>query len=170
MGYKPKMTMLNFTRLAFLAMWLGAAIFFSVVVAPAAFSVLRSFAVPNASEIAGSIVTRSLGVVNVAGFIVGVFLLLTLLFGRGSQGKFAFIIEALSVFIVAVTTGVGHWIIAAKMRALRAAMNLPVDQVALDDPNRVAFNNLHGYSVKALGLAMIAALIAMAVISRRLRA
>jgi hypothetical protein len=148
-------------------MWFGAALFFSVVVAPAAFSVLRSFALPNASEIAGSIVTRSLAVVNVAGFAVGLILLITLVVGRGSQGRIAFMLESLSVAIIILGTGLGYWVIAAKMAALRIAMSIPVDQVPVDDPRRVAFNSLHGYSVKALGLAMIAALIAMVLISRR---
>ncbi len=150
-------------------MWFGAALFFSAVVAPAAFSVLRSFALPNASEIAGSIVTRSLSVVNVTGFVVGLFLLLTLFVGRGTQGRVAFLLEGLSISFIVLGTGVGHWVIASKMAALRIAMALPVDQVPVDDARRLAFNSLHGYSVKALGLAMIAALIAMALISRRLR-
>jgi hypothetical protein len=161
------LVILNFTRLSLLAMWFGAALFFSVVVAPAAFSVLRSFALPNASEIAGSIVTRSLAVVNVAGFAVGLILLITLVVGRGSQGRIAFMLESLSVAIIILGTGLGYWVIAAKMAALRIAMSIPVDQVPVDDPRRVAFNSLHGYSVKALGLAMIAALIAMVLISRR---
>lgn len=163
------MTFLNFIRLTLLAMWFGAALFFSAVVAPAAFSVLRSFALPNASEIAGSIVTRSLTVVNIAGFVVGIILLLTLFVGRGSEGRIVFLIESLSVAIIVFGTGIGHWVIAAKMAALRLAMAIPVDHVSIDDPRRVAFNSLHGYSVKALGLAMIAALIAITLISRRLR-
>ena len=150
-------------------MWFGAALFFSAVVAPAVFSVLRSFALPNTGEIAGAIVTRSLSVVNLAGFIVGLFLLLTLLVRRGNQGRIAFLLESLSVVVIVLGTGVGHWLIAAKMRALRVAMAIPIDQVAPDDPRRMAFNDLHGYSVKALGLAMIAALIAMTLISRRQR-
>jgi hypothetical protein len=148
-------------------MWFGASLFFSAVVAPAAFSVLRSFALPNASEIAGSIVTRSLSVVNIAGFVIGLILLLTLFASRGSQGRIAFLFESISVVIIVLGTGLGHWVIAAKMAALRIAMSIPVDQVAVDDPRRLAFNSLHGYSVKALGLAMIAALIAMVLISRR---
>jgi len=131
--------------------------------------VLRSFALSNSGEIAGAIVNRSLSVVNIAGFIVGIFLLLTLFVRRGSQGRIAFLLECLSVVVIVVGTGVGHWLIAAKMRALRIAMAIPIDQVAPDDPRRMAFNDLHGYSVKALGLAMIAALIAMTLISRRQR-
>jgi hypothetical protein len=48
-------------------------------------------------------------------------------------------------------------------------MVVPIDQVAADDARRVAFNSLHGYSVNALSLAMIAALVAMVLMARSLR-
>src|SRR5213593_1454075 len=143
---------IRFVRLILLAMWLGAALFFGAVVAPAAFSVLRSFDLPNSGEIAGSIVTRSLTIVNIAGFLVGLFLLVTLFVRRSSKGRIAFLVESLSVVVIFLGTSVGHWVITARMRALRAAMVLPIDQIRPDDPRRMAFNSLHGYSVNALGL------------------
>jgi hypothetical protein len=152
-----------------LAAWLGAALFFGAVVAPAAFGVLRSFGLPNASEIAGSIVTRSLGVVNVAGFVIALLLLVTAFLRRGAEGRIGFIVECVCLGLIALATGVGHWVIAARMRALRAAMELPIDQIAVDDARRVAFNALHGYSVNALGIAMIAGLVALVLMGRSLR-
>jgi hypothetical protein len=160
---------INFTRLVLLTLWLGAAIFFSAVVAPSVFTVVRSFALPNANEIAGTIVTRTLSVVNISGFLIGVFLLLTLFARRSGPGRPALIVEFISLAIIVMATGLGHWLIAARMRALRAAMVLPIDQIQVDDPRRIAFNNLHGYSVSALGLAMIAALIAIVLIGRSAR-
>jgi len=160
---------MNFSRLILLACWFGAALFFGAVVAPAAFGVLRSFGLANANEIAGSIVTRSLSVINVAGFLISLILLLTLLLWRHSSTRLTFIIECICLVIIALTTAVGHWVIAARMRALRAAMVIPIDQIAADDARRVAFNNLHGYSVNALGIAMIAALVALVLMARNLR-
>jgi uncharacterized protein DUF4149 len=160
---------MNFSRLILLACWFGAALFFGAVVAPAVFGVLRSFGLPNANEIAGSIVTRSLSVINIAGFLIALLSLVTLLLRRYSSGRVSFIIEVICLGVIAVATGVGHWVIAARMRALRAAMVLPIDQISIDDPRRIAFNNLHGYSVNALGLAMIAALVAMVLMARSLR-
>ena len=139
------------------------------MVAPAAFGVLRSFGLPNANEIAGSIVTRSLSVVNIAGFAVALLLLVTIILRRNTSGRVSFVVECISLGVIALTTGVGHWLIAARMRALRATMVLPIDQIAADDPRRIAFNNLHGYSVNALGLAMIAALVVMFLMVRSLR-
>ncbi len=152
-----------------LAVWFGAALFFSVVAAPAAFGVLRSHGLPNASELAGGIVTRSLSVVNFAGFVIALLLLLTLFVRRGSVGRISFIAEGVCLVLIALATGVGHWIIAARMRALRVAMVLPIDQIAADDSRRIAFNSLHGYSVNALGLAMIAALVALVLMARSVR-
>lgn len=160
---------MNVTRLIFLACWFGAALFFSAVVAPASFGVLRSFGLPNANEIAGGIVTRSLSVVNIAGFLIALLLLVTVFLRRNSSGRQSFILECGCLTVIALATGVGHWLIAARMSALRAAMGLPIDQIAVDDARRIAFNNLHGYSVNALGIAMIAALVAMVLMARNPR-
>ena len=160
---------LNSTRLVLLACWFGAALFFGAVVAPAVFGVLRSFYLPDANEIAGRIVTRSLSVVNIAGFVIALLLLVTMLLRRNASGRVSFIVECICLSVIVLATGVGHWLIAARMRALRAAMVLPIDQIATDDPRRIAFTNLHGYSVNALGLAMIAALVAMVLMARSLR-
>jgi hypothetical protein len=160
---------MNFSRLILLAAWFGAALFFAAVVAPASFGVLRSFGLANTNEIAGAIVTRSLSVVNIAGFLISVLLLLTLFLRRSSGSRLSFIIECICLALIALATGIGHWVIAARMRALRAAMILPIDQIAIDDVRRIAFNSLHGYSVKALSLAMIAALVAMFVMGRNVR-
>lgn len=161
--------MLSFSRLILLACWFGAALFFGAVVAPASFGVLRSFGLSNANEIAGGIVTRSLSVVNIAGFLIALLLLVTLFLRRSSTGRVSFIVQCVCVAVIALATGVGHWVIAARMRALRAAMVLPIDQIAIDDSRRIEFNSLHGYSVNALGLAMIAALVALVLMARSLR-
>jgi uncharacterized protein DUF4149 len=163
------MSYLNATRLIVLSLWLGAAVYFSAVVAPTAFSVLRSFELPNASEIAGGIVTRSLSVVNLSGFVVGIVLLLTLFVARGSRSRRVLIGEAVCASVLIFATGVGHWLIAARMRALRTAMLLPIDQVPATDTRRIAFNSLHVYSVNALSLAMIAALVAIILIAWKAR-
>ena len=163
------MAILNDLRLVLLGLWLGAAVFFSSVVAPSVFSVLRAFQLPNVGEIAGTLVTRTLSVINVSGFIISLFLLVTAFaFGKGFR-KRSFFLELISLIVVAVSTGTGQWVIAAKMRALRVAMGLPVEQVPIDDFRRVAFNRLHGYSVTSLSIAMIAALIGFLIIAYRAR-
>ena len=108
--------------------------------------------------------------INIAGFVIALLLLRDCYSSDVIlQAASSFIMECVCLAVIALTTGVGHWMIAARMRALRAAMVLPIDQIAADDPRRIAFNALHGYSVKALGLAMIAALVAMVLMARSLR-
>ena len=153
------MRVINHLRISLLAAWLGVAIFFSAVVAPSAFGVLRSFSLPNASEIAGTIVSRGLSAVNTTGLIVSLLLLVAGLLVRKCYGRTSFILQNVLLLIVAIVTTAGEWVIAARMRGLRAAMQGHIDLVPLDDPNRVAFAALHGYSVAALSVAMIAALI-----------
>lgn len=146
--------------------WLGAAVFFSAVVAPAAFSVLRSFQIANASEIAGAIVNRSLSAINVSGFVIALVALLVGLMVRGGSQRIWFLLELLALIVMAFMTAVGQWVIATRIRALRAALSVPVDQLAMTDPQRVNFNSLHRYSVIALSVAIIAALIASLVFTR----
>jgi hypothetical protein len=150
-----------------LGLWLGAAIFFSAVVAPATFAVLRAYQIPNASEVAGTIVNRCLTVVNTSGFIITVGLLLsTLLLNRGAR---FFVLELISLAVVAVAAGVGQWVISAKIHSLRTTLALPVDQLQAADPRRIEFNALHSYSVMALSIAMIAGLLAFLVMAYRSR-
>lgn len=169
MSLTKNVTPLTHLKLFLIAMWFGAALFFSVVVAPGVFSVLRTFQLPNTGEIAGTLVMRTLSVVNVSGFVVGVLLWATALAFAQRAGRLSFVLELISAVVLVVSTAVGHWVIAARMRGLRAAMVIPIDQVRIDDPRRLAFNRLHGYSVTALGIAMIAALVLFAVVAYRLR-
>jgi hypothetical protein len=160
---------MNNLRLFLLGLWLGAAVLFSAVVAPTSFRVLRGFNLPNAGEIAGTIVTHTLSVVNLSGFVLSL-VLMAFAFGlRRNHSRGRLTAQIVLLAIVAATTASGEWIIAARMRALRAAMIVPIDQVSLTDPKRVAFAALHGYSVAALGVAIIAALLVCFVIRNRSR-
>lgn len=161
---------LNKVRVLLIAAWLGAAIFFSGAVAPSAFSVLRSFNVPNATEIAGAIVNRTLSVVNTSGFFISLLALVVAVAIRKRYGARAFVVQVVLLGLMALATGVGQWVIAARMRTLRQAMGIPIDQVSLADANRVAFAALHGYSVAALSIAIIAGLMVFFVVCNRVEA
>ena len=161
--------MIDHLKSILLSLWLGAALFFSFAVAPNVFAVLRSFDLPNANEIAGTIVTRTLAVINIGGFSVGLIaLLLTIALKRKARG-FIFALQLLSLLVLTGTTAVGQWIVAARMRALRVDMGV-IDLVAASDPRRLTFTQLHGYSVALLSTAMIAAIVALAVSMRPPRA
>jgi hypothetical protein len=141
-----------------LAAWLGLAIYFSAVVAPSAFAVLRSFDLANPNEVAGSIVTKTLSAVNKSGMLFALLALATGFLIKRHYQRVWFILQNLLLIIIASSTAIGEWVIARRMRGLRAAMNGHIDLVPPDDPNRMAFSALHGYSVAALSVAIIAAL------------
>jgi len=144
-----------------LAAWLGAAVYFSVVVAPSAFGVVRSFALTNTGEVAGAIVSRTLSTINKSGALLSLLLLLTTLSVRNFYKRTLFILQNILLGIIVVATAIGEWVIAPKMVALRSLMRGQIDQTPLSDPAHIAFMALHRYSVAALGVAMIAALLAL---------
>ncbi len=163
------MITLNNIRLLLLAAWIGAAVFFSGAVAPSAFRVLRGFALSNPGEIAGTIVSQTLSVINVAGFIVGLLLVALTLALKRFYTRPGLVMQLVGLTVVTVSTAIGEWVIAARMRGLRQAMRGGIDQIALTDPGRVAFDRLHGYSVAALSVAIIAGLITFFAMARRVQ-
>jgi hypothetical protein len=152
-------------RVLLLGLWLGAAIFFAAAVAPALFNVLRSAALVNANELAGSVVTRLLAFINRGGFEIAFFLLVTALFVNRNRSRLAQVVEVISIGIMAIMTGVSNWIISARMLALRASMGT-IDQVSPTDPRRIEFDSLHRYSVRVMAVALVAGLIAFFIASR----
>ena len=147
-------------RLLLLSLWLGAALFFSSVVAPTAFGALRSFQVTNVNEVAGAIVSRALAVINVSGALISLFLLALTLTAERKNMRKSVVAGSVALTLMAGATVLGHWVIAARMHSLRLAM-MTIDLVSPDDPRRIAFNNLHRYSVILLMLAMLAAIAAI---------
>lgn len=163
-GARPALWLrgLHGLRLLAVAVWLGSAVFFSAAVAPSAFAVLQS------RELAGALVSRTLTILNVGGFVAGLVLLAGALVGRRFARWYAWIAEMIALAVVAAATFVGQFVIAARMGALRAQMGKPIEEVAADDPLRVAFNALHANSVTALSVAMLAAAVALFLIARRI--
>ena len=153
-------------RLLLLGLWLGAAVFFGAAVAPAVFGVLRGAQLANANELAGMIVQRVLAVINRGGFEIALFLIVTGFFINRKESRLGQFAEMISLAIVAIMTGVSHWVISARMLALKAAMQAPIDQIAGSDPRRIAFDALHNYSVIAMGVAILAGLAAFLIMAR----
>lgn len=148
-------------ELLLLGAWLGAACFFSFGVAPGAFAVLPS------RELAGSMVNRSLVIINIAGLAIGVLLLLTTFVPRNDSKRVWLWGQRILLFIMAAACSVGQFVIAFWMAYLRVQMKGPIDDLAVNDPLRVQFNNLHQWSVWVLVTAMAASLLVFFVISRK---
>lgn len=146
-------------RLLLVALWLGAAIFF-IAVAQSAFAVLPS------RELAGSVVSRTLLIVNVSGLIVGLILLATSFYKRLNIKPVWLWSERILLVILTAACAVGQFVVGLWLSWIRSQLGRPIDEVAVDDPLRIQFNNLHQYSEWILIAAMISALILFFLIAR----
>lgn len=154
------MKFLTDIRLLLLGLWLGAAVFF-IGVAQSSFAVLPS------RELAGSVVNRTLMILNISGIAIGLLLLATSLITRGVTNRILLWTERILLLVVAAACAVGQFVIALWMQFTRAQMGKPIDELAADDPLRIQFNNLHHYSEWVLMAGMIAALLAFFVMASR---
>ena len=157
------MTLVADFRILLLALWLGAAVFFSAAVAPGAFAVLPS------RELAGGVVNRTLAVINYGGFIIGLILFASSFFSSRNLNRLKLRAEQVLLLLFTVACAFGQFVIAAWLRKIREHIGRPIDEVPVEDPLRIAFNDLHGYSVAVLSLAMIAAFIAYFLLTNRSR-
>lgn len=147
-------------RRLLLVLWLGAACFFSFGVAPSAFITLPS------REAAGVLVSQTLAIVNYSGIVIGIILLASSFAGQKNANRFRLWTERFLLLVLTLSCAVGQFVIALWLSLIKAQIGRPIDEIAIDDPARIQFNNLHQYSVWVLAAAMIAALIAYFFIAR----
>lgn len=146
------------TEVLLLTLWMGAAVLFVAVVAPAAFLVLPS------RTLAGALVGRVLPVIFYAGVVIGAVIVVLDILGRtGAWPRTA------AGAVSALACAVAQLVVGARIDRLRAAIGGPLDGLAPDDPRRIAFGRLHAFSVGWLGLAMLAAVVALALAIRALQ-
>lgn len=157
------MAWLRDLRTFLIAFWLGAAVFFSAAVAQSAFAVLPS------RELAGAIVNRNLAILNYAGIVIGLILLASSLLNKEKVNRLKLWIEQGLLLFLTAACAFGQFVIGARLHNIRQQIGRPIDELATDDPLRVAFGALHGYSVMVLAFAMLAALVVYFLIARRSR-
>lgn len=155
------MQFLSNIRLLLIGLWLGAAIFF-VAVAQSSFAVLPS------RELAGAVVSRTLMIVNLSGLAIGLILLATSFIKRLNIAPFWVWTERVLLILLTAACAVGQFVIALWLGYVRGQMGgKPIDEVALEDPLRMQFNQLHQYSQWVLLGAMVAALVLFFLIGRK---
>lgn len=154
------MKFLSNIRLLLLAIWIGAAVFF-IGVAQSAFSVLPSH------ELAGSIVNRTLAILNFGGMAISIVLILTSLIAAGRMNRIWLWVERVLLVIVGAACAIGQFVIGFWLASIRIQLGRPIDEVAVDDPLRIQFNTLHEYSVWVLFAGMAAAVFVFFIIANR---
>jgi hypothetical protein len=145
-------------RLAILGLWLGAMAFFSFVVAPAAFAALRQ------QQLAGALVSRTLGALEIIGMIIGALLIAILIFSR--ERDRAFLYELIALALMTVSMLVSHFVVSRRMHELRVSLG-EIAQLAANDPSRVEFDRLHQYSVWLMGFNILGAIALIVYLARR---
>ena len=157
------MNVLRFFMLLALAIWIGGIIFFAAVVAPTLFKVLPTH------QLAGAVVSRSLGILHWMGIVCAVVFLITSMLhsysARGAAHPFA--PRHLLVYIMLALTVISQFVVSAKLLAMRTAMG-EIDLVPIDDARRIAFNQLHAWSTRLESAVLVLGLIVLFLVARRL--
>jgi hypothetical protein len=146
----------SFIQLALLALWLGAAGFFSAAVAPALFAVLP------ARALAGAVVARLLPVILYSGMAIGV---VVGALQVSKRGEWAWQTPEIGAAAIVAACAVAQFYIGARIERLRAEIGGAIDGLAATDARRLAFGRLHGASVAWLGVAILAALVVGVVVT-----
>lgn len=137
-----------------LAVWLGAAFIFAVVVAPAAFDVLPT------RTLAGALVGRVLPVLFWSGLVVGL-----LVMWMGWRLPFAGT-RTVAAFVLVGACAAAQLVLAPRIERVRAAIGGPMDALDPSSPLRQSFGRLHGLSVACLGVGGLAALVLLVLLVR----
>jgi uncharacterized membrane protein len=157
------MSLVRYLMLLSLVVWIGGLIFFSFVLAPTVFAVLPT------RQLAGSVVSRSLGIMHWMALTCGVvFAVTSMIDSRVVNGVAEpFALRNLIIYAMIILTLVGMFGIASRMLALREQMN-PIDAVPLDDARRVEFNRLHHWSTRVEGTVLVLGLALLYLTARRM--
>ena len=159
------MSLLRFLQLLALVVWVGGIAFFAFVVAP---TVFHPGILPS-RQLAGAVVSRSLGILHGMGLVCGVVFLVTSIVDSQVATGFASVFSARNILVLAmiVLTLISMFAISTRMLALRTDMAF-IDNVPHDDPRRVEFNRLHVWSTRVEGAVLLLGLAVVYLTARRL--
>ena len=146
-------------RLTLTALWLGLMVSFSLVTAPAAFSVLPE------QRLAGAVVSRTLAITESTGIVIGLILLISLINSWRKEAE----VDRVGLAMVGLMTTsmlVARFYVARSLHEIRVVVAGEINSLAADDPMRLKFNLLHRASVWLMGGAIIGALV---IITRAIR-
>ena len=160
------MSFLRFLMLLSLVVWLGGLIFFAFVLAPTVFS---PGLLPT-RHLAGSIVGRSLDLLHYIAIASGVvFLIASMLYSRMATGNARpLAARHLLIVVMLLLTVISQFAISPKMHALRAEAGV-IDNLPLDNPQRMEFDRLHGWSEKFEEAVLLLGLAALYTTAQALR-
>ena len=159
------MSIVRFFMLLSLVLWVGGIAFFAFVLAP---TVFHPGVLPS-RQLAGAVVSRSLGLLHWIGLICGlVFVVTSIIDSQVTNGVASpFAARNLLVGAMIVLTLISMFAISTRMLALRNDMVF-IDNVPRDDARRVEFNRLHVWSTRLESTVLLLGLAVIFLTSRRL--
>lgn len=159
------MSLLRFLMLLSLVVWIGGLIFFAFVMAPALFNP----AVLLTRQLAGNVVSRTLGALHWMGIACGVvFAIASMIDSRVVNGAAQPLAPRhILVYLMILLTLVSVFGVAARMEDLKRQM-VVIDNVPHDDARRVEFNRLHQWSTRIEGTVLVLGLALLFLTARRM--
>ncbi len=159
------MSFVRYLMLLSLVIWIGGLIFFAFVMAPALFnpSILPT------RQLAGNVVSRTLGVLHWMGICCGVvFSITSMIDARAVNGVAEpFAARNLLIYAMIILTLISIFGVAARMEDLKRQM-VVIDNVPPDDARRVEFNRLHVWSTRIEGTVLVLGLALLYLTARRM--
>ena len=159
------MSFIRFLMLLALVTWVGGILFFAFVLAP---TVFHPGILPS-RQLAGAVVSRSLGILHSIGLACGiVFLFASIVDLRVTTGYISpLAARNVLIYLMILLTLVSMFGVSTRMLALRNDMVF-IDDVPQNDPRRVEFNRLHGWSTRLEGAVLVLGLAVIFLTARRL--
>ena len=159
------MSIVRFLLLLSLVVWVGGIAFFAFVLAP---TVFHPGILPS-RQLAGMVVSRSLGILHWMGLTCGVVFLVTSVIDSQVVNGVPALFSARDLLICAMIllTLISMFAISTRMLDLRNQMVF-IDNVPHDDARRVEFNRLHVWSTRLESTVLLLGLAVIFLTSRRL--
>jgi uncharacterized membrane protein len=158
-------SIVRFLMLLSLVVWVGGIAFFAFVLAP---TVFHPGILPS-RQLAGAVVSRSLGILHWMGLACGVVFLTSSAIHSQVANGYPALFSARNLLVAAMIflTVISMFAISTRMLELRNQMVL-IDEVPHDDARRVEFNRLHIWSTRLEGTVLLLGLAVIFMTSRRL--
>ena len=159
------MSTVRFLMLLSLVVWVGGIAFFAFILAP---TVFHPGILPS-RQLAGAVVSRSLGILHWMGLACGsVFLVTSVIDSQVVNGAPSlFSARNLLVGAMILLTLISMFAISTRMLDLRNQMAF-IDNVPHEDARRVEFNRLHVWSTRLESTVLLLGLAVIFLTSRRL--
>jgi len=159
------MSIVRFLLLLSLVVWVGGIVFFAFVVAP---TVFHPGILPS-RQLAGAVVSRSLGILHWMGLTCGLVFLVTSVIESQIMNGVPALLSGRNVLVccMILLTLIGMFAISTRMLELRNQMVF-IDNVPHDDARRVEFNRLHVWSTRLESAVLLFGLAVIFLTSRHL--